>query len=306
MGASSTGLAVSMLLHTIITLLAAVFTVGVAGAGGGRGGSGGNDFELTVTSEVQLSGLGDAEIPESAVAMPSAELPELPTSGILDGAGGIDAPAAGAGVGQIADGLGGAGGGNVGDGAGLGSSGAGTGRGAGFFGLEAKGNRFAYICDTSGSMNMDAQGAPNGMRIRILKRELTESITALSDQAQFFVFFFNSDVIPIAEKVKWIIANQQGKRWTVDRLYNIQPFGGTEPWGAFEMAFAMKPQPDAIYFLTDGEFDPLVAQRIALTNVGSRKIPIHCITLVEKSGEETMRKIAADSGGSYIHVPGTK
>ena len=41
-------------------------------------------------------------------------------------------------------------------------------------------------------------------------------------------------------------------------------------------------------------------------NVGSRKIPIHCITLVERTGEETMRKIAADSGGTYTHFAGTR
>lgn len=303
--ASSFGLVMSLLLHVLITLLAAVVTVSIARTT--LRGSGGGEFDLTLTSEVPLAGIMNADLPETpSPNVPDAQMPELSTGGILEGAGGIDAPGAGAGLGTIADGLGGAGGGEVGDGAGLGAGGAGGG-GASFFGVEAKGSRFLYICDVSGSMNWDESGAPNGKRLRTLKSELTESINALLEHMSFYVIFFNSEAHPINDKSnKWIVATDQSKKWAVERVGNVNAFGGTEPWPAFELSFTMRPPPDAIYFMTDGNFNTDVAMQIAARNVGSRRVPIHCITLVDKTGEEVMRRIAAESGGTYTHVEGTR
>ncbi|MBY0311167.1 MAG: hypothetical protein K2W85_03770 [Phycisphaerales bacterium] len=304
---TSMGALVSIVIHVAISITALLVTVGVAGVGGSRG-SGGGDFELVIGPEGELSGILEAA-PLDALApvVMDTTVPELPSAGVEEGAGGWDAPASGPGTGPIESGLGGAGGGDIGSGAGLGAGGSGTGKGASFFGVEAQGSRFLYICDNSGSMNWDNDGVGNGKRLRILKRELTSSIAGLLEHMQFYVVFFNSTAFPInPESTKWLIARETGKRWATDRVAKIEPFGGTEPWPAFEIAFAMKPPPDAIYFMTDGNFDPAIAMRIAQINVGSRKIPIHCITLVDRSGEETMRKIAADSGGTYTHVDGSK
>ncbi len=304
---SSMGIVLSMLIHMAIILAAALVTVGVAGIG--TRGSNGGDFNLTITSDAQLTGLPDAAPLEAlAPSVMDKEVPELPTAGVNEGSGGMDSPGAGAGLGPIESGLGGAGGGDIGDGKGLGAGGSGNG-GASFFGLEAKGSRFLYICDVSGSMDWDENGvpSPHGSRINALRRELSKSIQGLMEHMQFYVIFFSSNAMPInSENNKWIPARDTGKKWAIDRIGTLRAFGGTEPWPAFELAFQMKPAPDAIYFMTDGEFDPTVALRIQAVNVGSRKIPIHCITLVEKTGEETMRKIATDSGGTYAHVPGTK
>ncbi len=303
--ASSMGLLMSVLIHMLITLAAALVTVGVAGLG--TRGSGGGEFNLTITSDAQLTGIADsAPLETQAPSVADKEIPELPTAGVGEGSGGMDAPGAGPGLGPIEGGLGGAGGGDIGDGKGLGAGGSGNG-GASFFGVEAKGSRFLYICDVSGSMDWDENGVANGKRLRTLKKELTSSIQGLLEHMQFYVIFFSSGAMPInADNNKWIMARDTGKKWAVDKIGNLHAFGGTEPWPAFELAFQMKPAPDAIYFMTDGEFDPTVALRIQAINVGSRKIPIHCITLVEKTGEEVMRKIATDSGGTYAHVPGTK
>lgn len=302
----SLGLVLSVVIHAALTGIAAVVTVGSLTGGLARG-SGGGDFDLTTTAPAQLTGVSDGP-PLEAIApdVSSAQVPELQTDGILEGAGGVDSPGAGAGLGTIADGLGGAGGGDVGDGKGLGSTGAGSG-GASFFGVEAKGSRFLYICDISGSMNWDEAGAANGKRMRILKRELSESISGLTDHMSFYAIFFSSEATPISENRKWLAANDAGKKWAIDRVQGLTPFGGTEPWPAFQMAFTqMRPMPDAIYFMTDGQFSDDVAANIQSVNVGNRKIPIHCITLVEKSGEELMRKIAQDSGGTYTHVEGAR
>lgn len=305
--ASSMGVVVSVLIHAVITLAAALVTVGVAGLG--SRGSGGGEFDLTVTSPAALTGVSmDASLEDvSAPVVSDRMIDELPTAGVEEGSGGFESPGAGAGLGQIADGLGGAGGGDIGDGAGLGQGGSGTGGGASFFGVEAKGSRFLYICDISGSMDWDENGNPNGKRLRTLKRELTASIDGMQEHMSFYVYFFNSGVVPInQDNNRWIVARDTGKRFAADKIGNLGAFGGTEPWPAFELAFQMRPAPDAIYFMTDGNFDPQVAQRVAQVNVGSRKVPIHCICLVDRSGEEVMRRIASDSGGTFTYVPGLR
>jgi hypothetical protein len=154
-------------------------------------------------------------------------------------------------------------------------------------------------------MDWDEQGNANGKRLRTLKRELTQSIQGLLEHTTFYVIFFQSVALPINDTNKWIVGSDVGKAWAVQRVQGVAAFGGTEPWPAFERAFQMRPAPEAIYFMTDGNFDPSVATRIQAQNTGARKIPIHCITLVDRSGEEVMRKIAADSGGTYVHVEGT-
>jgi hypothetical protein len=306
-GVFSMGVVVSILIHAMITLVAALVTVGVAGIG--SRGSGGGDFSITVTSEGTLAGVVDNQpLDTNAPSVADVAVPELPSAGMDEGMGGMDAPGAGAGLGPIADGLGGAGGGDIGDGKGLGSGGSGNG-GASFFGIEAKGSRFLYICDISGSMDWDENGMATGRgsRLNALKRELTRSIQGLMEHMQFYVYFFSSSYVPInPDSNKWIAAKETGKRFAIERIGNLKAWGGTEPMPAFEEAFKMKPAPDAIYFMTDGEFDPNVAMIIQMKNVGSRKIPIHCITLVERTGEETMRKIASDSGGTYTHIAGTR
>jgi hypothetical protein len=57
--------------------------------------------------------------------------------------------------------------------------------------------------------------------------------------------------------------------------------------------------------MTDGEFDESVVQEVAVLNSKLREpIPIHCICFASQSGEEHMKKIAAQSKGTYTFVPG--
>lgn len=303
---STLGLVASLVLHITLTSVAMLAGFGLVGGGGGGGGNAeplpeidyalGETGGLTIItadlgSNATLSNIGAGDVVDDGVAGP------------LEGVDGVDEPATGPGLGQLADGLGGAGGGDIGDGMGLG--GGGSGGGARFFGVEAAGGRFLYICDVSGSM-ATAVGAGEDVsgdtRLAALKHELSRSIRALQEHMNFSVVLFSSESRLLIADRKWVLANDGGKRIAGERLTDIVGFGGTEPWPAFEIAFAMRPPPDAIYFLTDGEFDPTVADRIKQRNTGSRRIPIHCITLIERSGEEVMRTIAEGSGGTYRHV----
>lgn len=287
----------SVVVHVALVAVAAVMTVGIGGGRGPASDRAGRDYEL-VTSDASLMGLSEAPLEVDApAAAAESELPDLPTAGVMEGAGGVDAPASGEGLGEIADGLGGAGGGDIGDGEGLGSGGAGSG-GASFFGVEAQGTRFAYIVDISGSMQGD--------KLASLKLELIESIQGMLEHMSYLVVCFASTPQPLAEHRKWKDATEDGKRWAAAQIYKLQAEGGTQPWGAFELVLTAKPAPDAIYFMTDGQFDPEVADQIAIRNRGGKKVPIHCITFVDDSSEELMRKIAGQSGGSYTHVKGPR
>ena len=63
-------------------------------------------------------------------------------------------------------------------------------------------------------------------------------------------------------------------------------------------------KPDAIFFLSDGLFDPSTARVLRLRNRGkATRIPIHTIAFVNQENERIMKTIASDSGGDYRYVP---
>jgi hypothetical protein len=299
--------AISLFLHLVFWGIAAVVMVGGAQAGGAGGGSG-NDNATVGVAVVTESELGemhtgslDAEAPAVAesptVALPGGEA-DLHVSDAVGG-GGIDPGGLGEGIGSLTSGMGA---GDISGGMGLGAGGSGGGA-ASFFGVEARGTRFAYIVDISGSMD-EGIGAGSLKRIDVLKNELSRSLEGLLDNAKFLVVLFSSDSKPLGGRLEWIPANDAGKAWERKTIPLIAADGSTEPFPAFEIVFKqMRPKPEAIYFMTDGEFDKDVANKIARLNAEAR-IPIHCITFISKQGEEVMRKIAADSKGTYAHVAG--
>ncbi|MFI4872787.1 MAG: hypothetical protein ACIARQ_13310, partial [Phycisphaerales bacterium JB061] len=65
--------------------------------------------------------------------------------------------------------------------------------------------------------------------------------------------------------------------------------------------YDIRPRPDAIYFMTDGEFDESIADIIIRRNK-ERPMPVHCITFVSREGESVMRRIARETGGTYTHI----
>lgn len=168
--------------------------------------------------------------------------------------------------------------------------------GASFFGVEARGSRFAYIVDVSGSMDNE--------RMAALKHELTASVLAMVEQSHFTIVVYNSQAFSLTAS-KWMPGDEDSKAAIRTEIAGLQASGGTDPIPAFQMVFAMKPRPDAMYFMTDGEFadnDLVIATIARLNEQGSRPTPIHCITLGEEGAAEVMKKIARRSRGTYRHV----
>jgi hypothetical protein len=295
---------VSMLLHLILWMVAAFVLIGGGQAGGAGDGGDGGAVGVAVMTEAELgqmqAGGIDADAPAVAEA-PSVALPggeaEMHVTDAVPASGGSEG-GLGEGTGALTSGMGA---GNISGGPGLGGGGSGGGA-ASFFGVEARGTRFAYVIDISGSMDLGI-GMGSLKRIDVLKTELGKSVAALLENAHYFVALFSSDAKPMGGRLEWVAANDSGKQWGRRTIPLIAAEGETIPVPAFKMVLTLRPRPDAIYFMTDGEFDKDYANQIARLNSDFR-IPIHCITFISKEGEDVMRKIAADSGGTYTHVPG--
>ncbi len=296
--ASLVGLAASVLLHVAAGLLAAGIVVVAVGGGPGGGSTLAVDVPLALLSESELHDIESASL--APVATPIPDLPGFEPPKIDLASAGAASTSASQGEVSLSGGAGsgGAGLGSSGeDGFGEGLGGAGGG-GARFFGVEARGSRIAYIVDVSGSMA--------GPKLETLKNELERSIDSLLEHASFSVMLFSSEARPLdGAGNKWSDASTKGKRSAFQRISAIVATGGTNPENAFEMIFALRPKPDAVYFMTDGLFAAEIAPQIEAMNRAAGSItPIHCIAFVSQESEVLLRSIALASDGTYTYVPG--
>lgn len=261
----------------------------ILGSGGGQG-FGPSEVGMAIVSESDLPDMTDAamgEVGTSApedLAGPSPELATLSPSPSAEGGGSASELG---GVGPIS------GGGDISGGGGLGVGGSGGG-GTSFFGLEAKGSRFAFIVDVSGSMSV-------GSKLPALKAELIKSVVALGEGGQYIVVPFATGADALMGRREWVHSDEPGKRWARQNVTQLQSGGNTNPKPAFDIVFAMRPKPEAIFFLTDGEFEPSVADEVRIMN-SEYRIPINTICLETKESQDLMQQIARESGGTYKYV----
>jgi hypothetical protein len=166
---------------------------------------------------------------------------------------------------------------------------AGTG-GASFFGLEVRGNKFIYVVDRSGSMKAG--------RLARAKGELVRSINELDDKMEFMVIFYNKDytVMPAKKPVK---ASGDNKRLCFNAIERINAKGGTEPAEAMLKALSFKP--DAIWLLSDGEFNVSIVSEITKGNA-DRRTSVNTIAFFDRKGEEVLREISDNNKGRYRFV----
>lgn len=186
-----------------------------------------------------------------------------------------------------------------------GASGSGT--GTSFFGLEASGKRFAYIVDRSGSMNqlMDSGELSRWQRTQ---HELIRSVRQLGVGSRFFIMLYSSQAQSLYGNTSWIKASDTNKASTGAAITRLRAAGDTRPWLAFEEVFRLDPKPDAIFFMTDGEFESRIVEDIARMN-SRRRIPVHCILLGRTTNAESMNRvtsmmqnISTRSGGRFRHI----
>ncbi len=283
--------AVSLLVHVVILLIAALsrMTQPVAQLG-------------SASPEVEFAVMTDAELAEIAAEELALEAPDTDaSSSALEMQAELDLGALEVDMSDLAESMGDVslqlGGGDL-EGVGLGG-GDSVGAGASFFGVEARGNNFAFVVDTSGSMVNDG-------RLQSLQQELIRSITGLFSSSNFFVAFFNSGARPLGDRgVVWAEATDSGKNWARAHVLATRAEGATRPAAGFELVAMLEPRPDAIYFMTDGEFSDDEAEQI-LSMFERVNIPIHCITFRSREGEALMRRIATSTRGTYTHIEGPR
>ncbi len=283
--------AVSLLVHVVILVIAALIQMNQPPAQLG-----------SASTEVDFAVMTDAELAEIAAEELALEAPDADSaSSALEMEAELDLGALEVDMSDLAESIGDVtlqlGGGDLeGVGLGVGDS---VGAGASFFGVEARGNRFAFVVDTSGSMVNDG-------RLQSLQQELIRSITGLFSSSNFFVAFFNSGARPLGDRgVVWAEATDSGKTWARAHILATRAEGGTRPATGFELVAMLEPRPDAIYFMTDGEFSDDEADRI-LGAFERWNIPIHCITFRSREGEALMRRIATATRGTYTHIEGPR
>lgn len=294
--ATLSAVGISILVHLLLWLVASVVTVLGGGAPGPSGSGSPGPVEFAVISEEAFAGIQGEELRDEAPMVSDGGVDQPDTSiDLLDTAAltgvsdlGLDLGSIGASVGA----------GDIGSASSLSGGGGGGGGGGGtsFFGVEAEGNRFSYIVDMSGSMNFPGKWDRTA-------QELMSSIEELSEGAMFQVVLFSGDAFPLDNKKEWSEANERGKKWARTALLRVVPTGATNPSPAFHVVFSSRPRPDAVYFMTDGEFNESVVGEIEAMNA-EMQIPIHCITFGDRRAEPVMREIARKSGGTYTHVDG--
>lgn len=182
----------------------------------------------------------------------------------------------------------------LGGGAGDGSS---TKAATEFFGIGGYGQIFVYVVDCSDSMNEND-------KFNRARYELLHSIEQLGSDQRYYVVFYNDKAYPM-DADKPLLATQDNLAHTTQWINQVEPDGGTNPLPA--LLFALSLRPDAIYFLSDGQFDPGTIQQMRSRNrqnlrLHIRQIPIHTIAFFDRFTEGLMRTIARNSGGEYRFV----
>jgi len=297
------GLGLSIAVHLVILLIAAFVTIdfGFADVGGDTGDD--VDFAILTQSDLAQTASPEIQYESFEVAITPNEmvvdidlLAETESDQSVDELADSIAPSLESGGGSLTS-----------IDTSTGSAGAGTGDGASFFGLEAQGRRFAYIVDVSGSMNA-LTGDGEQSRWELTRSELMSSVHGLDEVAEFFIVLYSTNPIPLFGNADWVSATPLSKQLAGTGLFGISPAGGTKPLTAFSLAFSLQPEPDAIYFMSDGLVETEVPTLVRQMN-RRKKIPIHCILFGELSSQNDsiaaknmMSNIAKYSGGKFTHI----
>ena len=108
-----------------------------------------------------------------------------------------------------------------------------------------------FVLDVSSSMS-----ARNGQRLTRATSELIGSINQLTAEQDFSVILYSNHALPMFLKNNEAVMRQatpSNKQAALTWLrYQVRPQGGTMPARALQIAGNLKP--DAVFFLSDGEF----------------------------------------------------
>ncbi len=132
-----------------------------------------------------------------------------------------------------------------------------------------------------------------------VRAEMRRSISALRRSQKFHVIFFNSGP-PLENSPERLVSAIRAQK---ERFYlflqNVYPEGSTDPAPAMRRAFAT--EPDLIYFLTDGDFNPNLVSKLDRWNK-DRLVKIFTIAYFDRSGAALLETIARRNDGQFRFV----
>ena len=169
--------------------------------------------------------------------------------------------------------------------------------GDGIFVKIESGKTYIYVLDCSGSMNRKKEGEW-GTRFQRLKVELVRSVKKLGPGNKFYIILFNEKSRPMPCKQPQPATKetqQQYLKWVARQRAE----GDTNPLSPLRRA--LKFQPDVIYFLTDGIFEPHIQR--SLKRITQARTKIHTYAMGNRKSEELLRQVALTNGGKYHFVP---
>jgi len=209
--------------------------------------------------------------------------------------------------------------GNVGTlGLGLGS---GMGMKMSFLGTSAQGNKICFIIDYSASMGAN--------QLKVMKHELTKTLRAFNREIQTGLIFFSGPAWDAGGR-EYVDPKVEAKNWTSTGAHDFSPAGGYKPaipsWTSctpgnqkkfeeliyktptsfgtdwrhpFRMAYDMKPQPQVIFFMTDGSTrNPEETVAMVKKNKRIQVNPI-AFGIPNKGAEAPMEEMAKMTRGTF-------
>jgi hypothetical protein len=163
-----------------------------------------------------------------------------------------------------------------------------------FFSVKAHAESVAFVVDCSSSMQ--------GRRFERARTELATAVSKLRPDQLVFVVFFNDGPVSLFQDGRppqLGAASPLAKCDFISRMAFVEANGGTNPEPA--LAIAARLNPDVIYLLSDGEFQPLNTRTLKLLT--HQKITVHTIAFESPEGERTLRQISNATGGAHRFEP---
>ncbi len=188
--------------------------------------------------------------------------------------------------------------------------------------------RIAYVLDFSVTMA--------GEKDALMRSELAKSLSALPTTARYSVICFSGPVwLPGDEvsggtvtsrgktyqwdsksmwewthrgpmmDVPWLDAKPSGVKRTLSLVDDVKTIGGTDWQGPLEMAIAMDPPPNIVFFMTDGVMEQRDMMRLTrgiAAKAKARNVTINTVAMMEPGAEEPMADLAKRTGGSFTIV----
>ena len=223
---------------------------------------------------------------------------------------------------------------DFGEGWGSGSGSGDGGGGATFFRQQVKATKVAYVIDYSQSMR--------GAREKLMRAELRKSVEGLPLSMNFQLIFFAGptwlagDEVTMAkgnksavvksgggtydwtstgnahqwdtkgkkQKAKWLDVSPAKRSKSLKLIEETKLVYGTNWEPALEMALAMDPAPEVIFFMTDGITggDAEALAKSIAARAKRNKIVINAVAMMEPKAEAAMKLLAKGTGGQFTVI----